>query len=68
MDYEEEYYILKDRREIGHGEFVRFFGIYNNVLSYLYIMTRFFLIVYHLVWFYFETNVQLKRVMEIFNV
>jgi hypothetical protein len=31
-------------------------------------MTRFFLVVYHLVWFYFETNVQLKRVMEVFNV
>jgi hypothetical protein len=63
-----EYDPIYDRREIGHGKYVRFYGIINNGLGFFYIITRFCLIVYHLVWFYFESNVQLKRVMEIFNV
>ena len=68
LDYPAEYIPISERREIGHGKYVRFYGIVNNCLSFFYIMCRFCLVVYHLVWFYFESNVQLKRVMEIFNV
>jgi len=68
LDYSPEYFTILDRRVIGHGQYVRHFGIFNNLLGFGFIIVRFCLVVYHLVWFYFESNVQLKRVMEIFNV
>lgn len=63
LDYDVEYDVILERREIGHGKYVRYYGIANKLLVFIQISYRLLIVVYHLVFFYFESNVQLKRVM-----
>lgn len=65
LDFPEEYDVVRARLSWGDNHaFIRYYGFINYFLLFTYFMFRFFILVSHLVWVYFDDVVKLERILN----